>query len=196
VKRVVLSLLSILIASLCTACAATTSGNVDSTPQAAETRPPTSTPANYPSSVPSRPPSSVPTHTERPKKETLTFGKSYRWKDGVTLTVGKPKEFRPSEFAVTKKTQRYLRFTVTVVNRSKKPIDLGLTYISVKSRNKEAEHVFDSPTGLNGPPDRKIGKGKKSEFDVGFGVADPKDLIMELALHQDGFTRPSAIYST
>jgi hypothetical protein len=39
-------------------------------------------------------------------------------------------------------------------------------------------------------------EGKKSEFDVGFGVDDPNDLVMELALHQDGFTRPSAIYST
>jgi hypothetical protein len=196
VKRVALSLLSIVIASLCTACAATTSGNVDSNPPAVESRPPSSAPTNDPSSVLSRPPSSVPTHTERPERETLAFGKSYRWKDGVSLTVGKPKKFTPSEFAVTKKTKRYLRFTVTVVNRSKKPIDLGLTYISVKSRNKEAEHVFDSPTGLNGPPDRKIVKGKKSEFDVGFGVADPNDLVMELALHQDGFTRPSAIYST
>lgn len=195
-KRVALSLVSILIASLCTACAATTSGNVDSNPPAAESRPPASAPTNYPSSVSNRPPSSLPTYAQRPKQETLAFGKSYRWKDGVTLTVGKPEKFTPSEFAVTKKTKRYLRFTVTVVNRSKKPIDLGLTYISVKSRNKEAEHVFDSPTGLNGPPDTKIMKGKKSEFDVGFGVADPKDVVMELALHQDGLTRPSAFYST
>ena len=195
-KRVARSLLSILIASLCTACAATTNGNVGSTPRAAESHPPTSAPTNSPSSILSSPPSSLPTYTARPEHKTLAFGKSYRWKDGVTLTVGKPKKFTPSEFAVTKKTKRYLRFTVTVVNRSKKPIDLGLTYIEVKSRHKEAEHVFDSPTGLNGPPDRKIGRGKKSEFDVGFGVADPKDLVMELALHQDGFNRPSAFYST
>jgi hypothetical protein len=39
---------------------------------------------------------------------------------------------------------------VTVVNKSNKPIDLGLTYISVQSRNQEGDHVFDSPTGLNG----------------------------------------------
>jgi len=97
----------------------------------------------------------------------------------------KPKKFTPSEFAVVKKSNSYVRFTVTVVNKSNKPIDLGLTYISVQSRNQEADHVFDSPTGLNGPPDKKITKGREAEFDVGFGVADPTDMVMEVALHDN-----------
>ena len=97
----------------------------------------------------------------------------------------KPKKFTPSEFAVVKKSNSYVRFTVTVVNKSNKPIDLGLTYISVQSRNQEADHVFDSPTGLNGPPDKKVTKGREAEFDVGFGVADPSDMVMEVALHDN-----------
>ncbi len=43
------------------------------------------------------------------------------------MTVGKPKKFMPSEFAVVEKTKDYLRFTVTLVNKSNKPVDLGLT---------------------------------------------------------------------
>ena len=111
------------------------------------------------------------------------------------MTVGKPKKFIPSEFAVVKKTKDYLRFTVTVVNKSNKPVDLGLTYISVQSRNQEADHVFDSPSGLKGPPDTKVSKGRESEFHVGFGVADPKDVVMEVALH-DNSERPGLLYST
>jgi hypothetical protein len=32
-------------------------------------------------------------------------------------------------------------------------------------------------------------------IDVGFGVTDPKDVVMEVAL-QDDFLRPSLLYST
>jgi hypothetical protein len=84
---------------------------------------------------------------------------------------------------------------VTVVNKSDRSIDLGPTYISVQSRNKEADQLFDSMSGLKGPPDKKVLKGKGSEFEVGFGVADPTDLVMEIALHDDR-GRPSLLYST
>ena len=76
-----------------------------------------------------------------------------------------------------------------------KPLDLGLTYITVQSSNKEAPQVFDSEKGLESTPDTKLLKGRESEFDVGFGVADPKDIVMELAL-QDDFERPSLLYTT
>jgi hypothetical protein len=88
-----------------------------------------------------------------------------------------------------------LKFTVTVVNKSDKPIDLGLTYISVQSSNEEADEVFDSGSDLRGPPDTKVPKGRESEFDVRFGVADPKDVVMEVALHHD-LSRSSLLYST
>ena len=57
---------------------------------------------------------------------------------------GKAKEFEPSKWAVVEKSKRYVKFTVTVVNKSDKPIDIGRTYISVQSRNKEEDQLFDS----------------------------------------------------
>ena len=131
----------------------------------------------------------------KPKRETLPFGKSHAWDDGVIVTVGRPKEFEPSKWAVVEKSKRYVKFTVTVVNKSDKPIDIGRTYISVQSRNKEEDQLFDSMSGLKGVPDTKVLKGRASEFDVGFGVADPKDVAMEVALH-DNVKRPGLRYST
>jgi hypothetical protein len=121
-----------------------------------------------PSHVPSSEPTTAgePTARERFEQKTLAFGKSYTWDDGVTVNVGKPEKFMPSEFAVVEKTKDYLRSTVTVVIKSNKPVDLGLTYISVQSKNQEADHVFDSPTGLNGPPNTKVSKGRQSQFHV------------------------------
>jgi hypothetical protein len=200
VKRLAANLPALLIALLCGACMATPGDGLydnhpasdppTSQPPASSAAPTPQTPAASP-----RPPSAVPSNTPLAEQERLQFGRSYTWDDGVTLTVGKPQSFTPSEFAVVKKSRRYVKFTVTVVNKSKKPIDLGLTYISVQSDNKEADHVFDFPTGLQGPPDAKVPKGSRSQFRVGFGVADPKDMIMEVALH-DHRKRSSLLYST
>ena len=177
VKRLALGLLGLLIASVCSACLAT-GGNPDDNPPAGE----------------NRPASSEATDGGGPVQE-LAFGKSYTWEDGVSVTVGKPKKFKPSEYAAAEKAKGYLKFTVTVVNKSDKPLDLGLTYITVQSSNKEAEQVFDTENDLESTPDTKVLKGRESEFDVGFGVADTKDVVMELAL-QDDFVRPSLLYSS
>ena len=95
----------------------------------------------------------------------------------------------------SRKEQALLKFTVTVANNSDKPLDLRLTYVSAHSSNEEADQVFDSGTGLRGPPDTKLSKGRASKFDVGFGVADTEDVVMEIALHDDS-GRPSLLYST
>jgi hypothetical protein len=194
VKRLAFSVLAVVIAWLCSACLATTGGGPNDIPPAAENRPQSSlpTPSVTPSSA--TPPSATASRA-KPQQETLAFGKGYTWHDGVRMTVGKPKKFRPSKWAVLEKSKVYVKFTVSVVNKSKKPIDLGLTYISVQSRNKEADQLFDSMSGLKGPPDKKVSKGKASEFEVGFGVADPADLAMEIALHDD-LKRPTLRYST
>jgi hypothetical protein len=176
--RLIFGLPALLVAWLCSACF-TTGGNLDDHPPAGDNRPALTEPAD----------------SGEPGPETLEFGKSYTWDDGVTLTVGKPKKFKPSEYAAAEKAKGYLKFTVTVVNKSDKPLDLGLTYITVQSSNKEAEQVFDSDKGLESSPDTKLLKGRESEFDVGFGVADPKDVVMEVAL-QDDFERPNILYST
>jgi hypothetical protein len=42
-------------------------------------------------------------------QQTLAFGNSYTWDDGVTLTVGKPMKFKPNEYAAVKKAKSHLR---------------------------------------------------------------------------------------
>ena len=132
---------------------------------------------------------------EEPEEESLDFGESYTWDDGITVTVGKPDKFKPSRYAAADKAEAYLKFKVTVVNKSKESLDLGLTYVSVQSANKEADQVFDSKNDLEGSPSTKLLKGRESEWEIGFGVVDPKDAVMEFAL-QDNFERPSLLYSS
>jgi hypothetical protein len=196
VMRLAPGTLALLVASLCSACLATPDDNLDDNPSAGANRPPTTAPtATATAPTVTAPTATAPTASARPEQETLAFGKAYTWDDGVTLTVGMPKSFRPSEYAAAEEGTHYLKFAVTVVNKSDKPVDLGLTYVSVQSKNKEADEVFDSGSGLKGPPDTKVLKGRDSDFYIGFGVADPKDVVMEIALHGD-FVPPSLFYST
>ena len=51
--------------------------------------------------------------------------------------------------------------------------------------NKDADQFYDSLSGLKGPPETKVSKGRKSDFEVGFGVANPHDLTLELVLDGD-----------
>jgi hypothetical protein len=201
VRRLAVSLPALLIALLCSACLASSGGSSEENrppiqnPPASSQPSPENSPASGTPSPENSPASSQPTPEPQTQQETLAFGRSHKWHDGVTVTVGKPQRFKPSEFAVVQKSKRYVKFPVTVVNKSHKSIDLGMTYISVQSANKEADHVFDSLIGLKGPPDKKVLKGRKLEFHVGFAVADPKDIVMELALHDDS-DRSGLLYST
>ena len=78
-----------------------------------------------------------------------------------------------------------MKFPITVVNKAEKPIDIGWTHINVQSKDKEADQFYDSLSGLKGPPAKKVSKGREATFEVGFAVADPDDLTMELALDGD-----------
>ena len=49
--------------------------------------------------------------------------------------------------------------------------------------NEPAHDVFDSGTRLRGPPETKVLRSRESQFEIGFGVADPKDVVLEIALH-------------
>lgn len=166
------------------ACLATTGGEVDQAPPTGNNRP-----DDQPATEASEP-------GDEPGQDVeLPFGKSYTWDDGVTLTVGKAKKFKPSDYAEVKGAKAYRRYKITVVNKSSKSLDLALTYTTVQSGNKEAGQVFDTANGLEGSPSTKLLKGRESEWDVAFGLANPDDVVMEVAL-QDDFERPSLIYST
>jgi hypothetical protein len=73
--------------------------------------------------------------------------------------------------------------------------DRAASHGRVQPSNEQAHDVSDSGTGLRGPPDTKVLMGRESQFEIGFGVPDPKDVVLEIALHAAPF-RPSLLHST
>jgi len=125
---------------------------------------------------------------------TKQFGESYRFDDGMQLTVGPGVAFTPSEWASfgTEGANAYLRFTVTVVNGTEQTFDPSMIYMTMQSANTEAQEVYDSDNGLGFAPSTSLLPGREVVYDVGFAVADPNDLVMEASI---GFSYKPVFYT-
>jgi hypothetical protein len=112
--------------------------------------------------------------------EPVSFGSTKTYEDGLSVTVSKGTNFTPSQYASADKAKAYLKYTITVVNGTGKVFDPSMFNASVQSSNTEGGQVFDSEKGLEGAPSTKLLKGREAKFTIGFGVADPKDVVMEV----------------
>ncbi len=99
---------------------------------------------------------------------------------GLAVTISSPQPYEPSEYAAgTDGFTHFIVVDVTVVNQTGAPWDPVLFYSTLQSANQEASEVFDSPT-LSGPPSTTLLDGREAVFQIGFGVADPADLVLEV----------------
>lgn len=133
--------------------------------------------------------------TAEETSETLGFGETATYSNGLSISVSEPTEFTPSEWAVEDApADNYLKFTVKVVNKTGANFDPSGMYLTMQSGNAEAEEIFDTDSGLEGTPMTTILNGRESTFDVGFGVDDPSDLVLEV--DSGDFDLASSIFTT
>ena len=122
--------------------------------------------------------------------DTAVFGETWEYTDGVAVTVSAPRPYEPSDTAFPVDAEAYVVFDVTIVNGSDEAYE-PLVITTMQSGNTEAEQVFDSANGLGGPPSTTVLPGREVTFPVGFAVADPGDLVLEIT---PGFEYQPAIY--
>lgn len=123
---------------------------------------------------------------------TVPFGQTMTWEDKLSVTVSKPIAFKPSEWAAGgENAKHHVKFTITIVNKTGKTFDPSLFTASLQSGNTEADEVFDE--GLEGAPMTKLLNGREAKFQIGFGVADPKDLVLEVS---PSFEHDSALFTS
>lgn len=118
---------------------------------------------------------------QAPEDSTLTFGETYKYEDGVSIRVGKPKPFKPSEYAAADEAPAYLSFEVVIVNGGAEPFDPSVSTASLQSGDTEASEVFDTENGFDGSPSTKVLPGRQTKYKIGFGVQNPKDLVLEFS---------------
>ena len=121
------------------------------------------------------------------------FGQTYQWSDGLEVTVSAPEPFTPSETAAVDEAPAFVRFTITIANNTSATFEPTLFTVGVQSGDREGSQVFDSANGLTGTPSTAVLVGRQSTFEVGFGVQDPADIVMEVT---PGFDYAPAFFTT
>ena len=114
-----------------------------------------------------------------PKEGVAAFGSSYTWEDGLSLTLGTPEPYTPSEYAYTgSQFTDFVVVDVRLVNNTGSPWDPALTHASAQSSNQEGDQVFDSAK-LPDQPRTTLLDGREATYKMAFAVADPSDLVLE-----------------
>jgi len=127
------------------------------------------------SSAPAPPPTPTQNGTDK-------LGSTHKWQNGVSVAVGKPTEFEPSNSAVgTDPGKKYVLITFTVVNGSDKEYDPADFQASVQSGDTEAAHVYDPAKGVSGAPSTQIPTRGETKLSLAFAVPDPADLTVLVA---------------
>jgi len=120
------------------------------------------------------------TAEEPPASTNPKFGETFTYEDGLSVTVGAPEPYTPSEYAAKGNEPSFLRFQITVVNGTAENYDPALFYVTMQSGNVESQEVYDSENGINGSPTTAILPGREGTWPVVFGVMDPADLVMQV----------------
>jgi hypothetical protein len=109
------------------------------------------------------------------------FGDTAKF-DGLTIGVSEPAAFTPGEYAYVGEnpTPNNVKMTVTITNTGSKPYDPVLTSTTVSSGSQESEAIIDTESNIGVPPTTKVLPGKSVSYDVGFNVADPNDLQLDV----------------
>lgn len=135
------------------------------------------------------------TETETPvEDETVLFGRGYTWENNVTAIVSSPRTVKnSSDSGIGGEKFKYaVAFTIVIVNKSGKAFDPSSASATVQSNDVEGDQIFDSAAGYMGSPDTKVLNGRQTKYTIAFGVANPKDVVLELT---PGFEYNSAIWT-
>ena len=123
--------------------------------------------------------------------EPVAFGLTKTYGDGLRVTVSKGTNFTPSQYAVGASGKKaFVKHTITIVNGTGKVFDQSSFTASVQRADVKGSQIYD--TDLAGTPTTKLLKGRESTFVIGFGVADTKDVVLQV---QPGFEYESMLFS-
>lgn len=137
--------------------------------------------------------------TEAPEEEPeasgpLKFGQTFTWDNNVSVTIGAPEPYTPTETACCPEPgQAAVLIPVTLVNKGAENYDPSLFSVTLQSGNVEADAIFDSGAGIDGAGSTPILPGRETAFKVAFAVTNPADLVLQVS---PGFEYDPAIFTS
>jgi hypothetical protein len=181
----------VLVAVLLSACAPTIRGQASF---GGTSLPTTTSAAPGTSSAPPPPPPSPTTPPPPPSPAIHAFGTPVTYENGLTVTVSGPEPYTPSNTAAGEEGfTQFVRLSISVSNGTTEPYEPVLFTTNVQSGVTEGSQVFDYANNLGGSPSTAVLPGRELTWQMGFGVTDVNDLIVEVT---PGFDYNETFYST
>ncbi|MFF2371620.1 DUF2510 domain-containing protein [Agromyces sp. NPDC058110] len=122
-----------------------------------------------------------------PASETLAFGETWAWENGLELTVSAPEAYTPTEFAAGADLAANLVFTLTITNDTTENFE-PVVFSRLSSAGQEASQIFDVPpdgTQIGVPPTTVVLPGESVTWQEAWSVADPNSLTMQISPNFD-----------
>ena len=120
---------------------------------------------------------------EEPANSNPTFGDTYTWPDGLSITISQPEEFTPSEYMgdiYDLEAGTPIKFIVTATNGTDTDLEAFGIDTQMSSGGKQSEAIFDSEAGID-MPTVTILPGNSLEWNIGFIVADPSNMQLSVS---------------
>jgi len=136
----------------------------------------------------------APTTTTEAPPVNSKLGEAFTYNNGLAVTVGQPSPYTPSHSqSGASPGDKYVVFTITVINKTATNYEPGSFRATVQSANVEGNSVYDSANGIGGSPTTLVLPGRESKFKLAFGVADPKDPVVQVT---PGYSYKPAIFTS
>jgi hypothetical protein len=131
-------------------------------------------------------------HIEALGGSKVGFGEQVKYSDGIRLAVSEPAQFIPSAKATVRTEKEYVKFTLELVNESRKEVSAADVFVMVESAGGQGGAVIDPNRQASSAPTRMLAPGDKITWTQGFGVLDPADVKVVV---QAGLTRRPVEFS-
>lgn len=111
------------------------------------------------------------------------FGEINTWTNGISISVSRPTEFTPGQYAMgATEGETPVYFKIVLTNNSDEPFQPS-AYEGVSSGGKESRAIFDTGNevgDLGTPPSNVILPGGTVEWFVAYSVADPENILFQI----------------
>lgn len=143
-----------------------------------------STPAAHTSSAPAKTPAS----------QNAKFGQSYKWSDGVEVTISAPTPYTPTAAAAGAVAgDQNVVFKITLTNGSKANIDPSIANLSLNSGGVAASNIIDLMNSAFNVPQAPVLPGQSISWSLAYSVKDASSLTGQFDL--DDLTHSAAVFT-
>ncbi len=112
----------------------------------------------------------------------VKFGGTYRFLDGMTVTVSAGKPYQPTESAFGKPAKQYLQYDVTIVNGTRQTFDPGRFSYGMTEAGKRVGQISDPDRQIDRIPTGSVPPGHQIVLKIALGVTGTKNLALDLRI--------------